>query len=169
MTNMGTNNETVASPAQFLKWGLFPTIDGCCTDQSLFLQCTAVGLWGKWASVFLWCSEQLSWWLILSGMIIRRRRSSGRAWQVCSEEQRGKLLPARHFRLSGDTDNSCVIFPILSHWFSSAFILPFCLVSFSAARSRRWRSAPVCNRYVTLLHISVNLQQSTPNFNITHL
>lgn len=126
--------------------------DGRCTDQSLFLQHAAVGLWGKWASVFLWRSEQLSRRLILSGMIISRRWPSGRAWQVCSEEQCGKLLPARRFRFSGDTGNSCVIFPVLSHWFSFPFILPFSLASFSAARSKRWRPAPLCSRCVTLLH-----------------
>lgn len=93
------------------------------------------------------------------------------AWQVCSDEQCGKMLPARRFRFSGDTDNSCVIFPLLSHWFSFPSFCPF--VWFRSVQpgvkdEDRHRSAAATLPYYTT---SVNLQQSSshqhhPSLNI---
>lgn len=110
---------SVSNNRWLLHWPKSISAAHCCGFVRKMSQCVSVVL--SWADDSSWAE-----W------------SPGRAWRVRSVEQCGKMLPAPRFRY---TDNSCVIFPVLSHWFSLPFILPFCLVSFSAARSERQRSA----------------------------
>lgn len=173
MRNVGgkKNNETVASPAWFLKWGLFPTIDGMAAALTKAYFCSTL-LWAcEENGPVCFCGAQSSW----------AEDSSWAGWSSVGGDhqdgpdrsvQRNNVETCSLHGVSGSAVTLATA--ALSSQFSPIdFLFPsFCpflwlrSVQPGVKDEDQHRSAAAALPYYT---ISLNLKQSSLNFNIIHL